>query len=145
MSHVHIDMSAQMRRARALELRVTGKQWKEIATICGFKNASDAFKGAQALLDQHVIPAVEEYRKLSEMRLDALLAAVYPKAVGETVIDSETGASIITEIDLDAVAMVIKIEARRSKLLGLDVTPAKDEFIPGQVLIREIAAPVDKV
>ena len=145
MPHTHIDMSAQMRRARALELRVQGKQWKEIATICGFKNASDAFKGAQALLDQHVIPAVEEYRKLSEMRLDMMLAAVWSKAVGETVIDSESGAYIPGEIDLDCMAMALKIEARRSKLLGLDAKVDNGDFIPGQVLIREIAAPVDKV
>jgi hypothetical protein len=145
MSHVHIDMSAQMRRARALELRVAGKQWKEIATICGFKNASDAFKAAQALLDQHVIPAIEDYRKVEEMRLDAMMAAVWNRALGIGFIDNESGASISTEPDPEYLAILLKISARRSKLLGLDVTPAKDEYIPGQVLIREIAAPVDQV
>jgi ribonuclease I len=145
MSHVHIDMSAQMRRARALELRVQGKQWKEIATICGYKNASDAFKATQQMLDQHVIPAVEEYRKLSEMRLDAMLAAIWPRVTGERVIDNETGAYLSGEIDLDCMAMALKIEARRAKLLGLDAKVDMGDFPIGQVLIREIAAPVDKV
>jgi hypothetical protein len=145
MPHPHIDMSAQMRRARALQHRIQGMQWKEIAELDGYPSASAAFKAAQQMLDQHVIPAVEEYRKLSEMRLDAMLAAIWPSVVGEKVIDAETGAYLSGEIDLDCMAMALKIEARRAKLLGLDAKVDNGDFIPGQVLIREIAAPVDKV
>jgi hypothetical protein len=145
MPHPHIDMSAQMRRARALQHRIQGMQWKEIAELDGYPSASAAFKAAQAMLDQHVIPAVEDYRKLEEMRLDAMLDAVWDRAVGSMVFDNDTGASIHTSPDPEYLAIALKISARRAKLLGLDAKVDNGDFIPGQVLIREIAAPVDKV
>lgn len=145
MPHTHIDMSAQLRASRALEMRVAGKKWKDIASACGYASASRCFEAANNLLAKVVTPNVEDYRKIEDMRLDALWEAVYPKAVGETVIDNETGAMVKTEVDLDAVAMLVRISARRSKLHGLDAKTDQGDYMPGQVLIREIAAPVDKV
>src|SRR5579859_850296 len=133
MSHVHIDMSAQLRRARALELRIAGKQWKEIAQIVGYPSASAAFKGAQALLDDTVSPIVEDMRKVEDLRLDAMLSAVWDKAVGFTVIDEESGAGVKIDPDLDYLAAALRISARRAKLWGLDAKVDNGDFIPGQV------------
>ena len=142
--HHNVDMNARMRATQALKMRVAGATWGEIAKTCGYKHSGTAFNQAHSILKEHEAEAADEYRKVADMRLDVLLRAVWDKATGCIEVDPQTGANIIIEPDLEAMAMVLRIEARRAKLMGLDIKPDQ-EMIQAQVLIREIAAPLGDV
>src|SRR5579884_1106966 len=100
-------IEAAQRRLNALTLRKAGQTFEAIGEALGV-SAVRAFQlvdeELRAINAQRAEQAAELIR-LEQERLDALQSAVWPKA--------ESG-------DLDAVSVVLKISARRSKLLGLD-------------------------
>jgi hypothetical protein len=148
MPHKHIDMAAQLRRAKALELRVQGHTWAEVAKLAGYPTATGAFKAAQALLDAHVTQDIDSYRKLEDMRLDTLLRSIWRMCTGyteESTDDNGDKCEVTHDPDLFAVDRAIRIADRRAKLLGLDIKPDKDDIPASVVLIREVAAPLDKL
>jgi hypothetical protein len=148
MPHHKIDMAGQMREAKALELRVAGHSWEEVARLAGYTTKSNAFKAANSLLKKNVAEDVETYRALEDMRLDKLWQAVYPLAVGytETTVDDDGEPCIVVHpVDMAAVDRAVKIAERRSRLQGLDIKPDKDDIPASVVLIREVVAPLDKL
>jgi hypothetical protein len=111
------------RAGRVLDLRKSGLTFREIGTRMGFSE-----QRAHALVTQELArlnakrsESAEEVTRLEVERLDALLAAVWGKAM---------------EGELSAVATALAIAARRAKLLGLDVEkPGADMVTVPQAMI----------
>jgi hypothetical protein len=98
----------------ALALRRAGLGFREIGEQLGVptSTAYDAVMGALRDAIEHRREAAEEVRQLEIERLDALLAAIWPKA----------GDGRLPQLD-----RVIRIMERRARLLGLDA-PTRQEW-----------------
>ncbi|MCY4108841.1 MAG: hypothetical protein OXG11_07425 [Chloroflexi bacterium] len=111
------------RRRRALELRIRGMTFAEIAHEVGYASPSGAYEAVKAALDSAVFDAADEYRKLHVARLEALLNSIWNAA---------------REGKLGAIDRALKVLERQAKLLGLDVSQQSQEppeKLPGKVWI----------
>ena len=98
---------ASWRRARALELAMAGLSYDEIAEQVGYANRGTAWRAVDEALSTRVVANVDEYRRLTLARFEALIAAHW---------DEATAQGSTRSADL-----VLKVLAQQSKLLGLDV------------------------
>jgi hypothetical protein len=109
--------SAKMKRMligqnRALELRLKGLSLRQIAAE--LKVSHQAVKRyldlalAQLIQDQNL--KMDEIRAMELSRLDALMASLWPRAMGDGDEPPHLG----------AIAQTLKVMERRAKLLGLD-------------------------
>lgn len=100
------NAEATVRHLEALELRIAGCTFEQIAAKVGYADKSGAWKAVKSALELTLQPAADELRELESQRLDKLWNALFDRAAGgdEKVIDR-----------------MIKISERRSKLLGLDM------------------------
>lgn len=89
---------------RALELRRQGLNYHDIARELNIDTRT-AYRIVQEALTRWIAEPAEDVRLLELQRLDALLAALWDKAIAG---------------DLAAVDRVLRIMERRAKLLGLD-------------------------
>ncbi len=91
----------------AVEMRVRGATYDEIALAgIGYNCKSAAYKAVQRALKRRAAEPVETVRQLEVSRLDALLGAVWDRAL---------------RVGLpDDINSVLKIMKRRAALLGLD-------------------------
>jgi hypothetical protein len=125
------------REAAALDLRTRGATYDAIAREVGYTHASAARKAVMRALAEVTREPAEELIALEQMRLDTLLAALWPTA-------TDTG----NAKQARAVEMVLGIMERRAKLLGLDAPQRRvveqytDEV--GKRLIKEIEAELDE-
>jgi len=100
-------VSGLQREQQALDLRVMGKSYMQIAQILGISKAGAHNATVRAIkkLQTATNEAAEQVRELEVQRLDKMLAIVMAQV--------EMG-------DLGAVDRALKIMARRASLLGLD-------------------------
>lgn len=115
---------ARLREARAIELRVQGYSYPEIARELGYQTPGAAYRAVVRGLSR-VYPE-EEARQLLRLelaRLDELLRVLWPKAV---------------EGDLGAIDRVLRIIERRARLMGLDA-PEKITLSQDALKWEEIA------
>lgn len=96
---------AMEKRKKALALRTLGASYDDIAAKTGIRRS---FVGSEIKKALEAIPMLEvtEYRKMQSERLDRLLGAFWQRALAG---------------DVKAAAVILRIEERRSLLLGLDV------------------------
>ena len=98
------DLAAEV---QVLEYRRDGLTFEAIKDLMPrFSQRGSVHRAYGRALARVVKEPAEEARELDRIRLDALLAAVWPKAM---------------DGDLDAVASALRVLARRAKLLGLDL------------------------
>ena len=83
--------------------------------------AYKAYWRAYRRLDKALVTEVEAERRLSLERLDDLIAAHYPWAIGQT--GCLSCGLPPQPPSVESAAIVFKAEERRSKLLGLDARP----------------------
>lgn len=93
------------RRARALELRVSGKTFREIARELKLASPGNAYREVQAALEEIVREPVREALVLELARLDAVLGAVWHAAM---------------DGDHRSARLVLMCLQRRAAFLGLD-------------------------
>lgn len=110
MSHTRASpqrAQAAERRVQALELRKQGRTFREIGAALGCTEQRAHYVVTQELqrLNRERSEQASEVVRLEMERLDALHHSYWQKAVGG---------------DLDATNVLLKIAARRAKLLGLD-------------------------
>ena len=96
---------AAARGAKALELRLSGMGYDEIATRLGYKDKSGAWRAIQHELAKAKRERAGEVVALDLMRLDALLNAVWNEALAG---------------NLAAFDRVLKVLERRAKYFDLD-------------------------
>ena len=93
------------RIARIFRLRLQGLSLKQIAAALGISLQLVA-KIIDEALTEVVVESAEQHRKLELARLDAMWAAIYERAMAG---------------DLACIDRLLAIQARRAKLLGLDL------------------------
>lgn len=103
--------AAKKRAARALELRMEGKTFAEIAKEVPYNSPQAAYDAIKRALDAVTREPAEELLKLELERLDVLWQIQYLNAQGG---------------DVQALAGCMKIMERRARMLGLDA-PARTE------------------
>ena len=115
-----------MKDTEALRLRSSGMTYSRIAEALGISK-SHAYYRVQNALAAIPAEAVDEYRRLENERLDALLEVAMAKAL-----DPEAKGGALFAID-----RVLAIQDRRTKLLGLDA-PIRHEVITLDYIQSEI-------
>jgi len=100
------SVATRKRAAAALELRIAGKRYQDIADELGYWGRGDAYKAITGLLNRVESDAADEIRKLEGVRLDKMLQGVWWGA---------------THGDAVAIRSVISIMERRARLFGLDL------------------------
>jgi len=119
------DPEALERQRRALELKIAGATYREIAATLGYNDGSAAYKAVQAGKRLGFAEPAAELRKIESDRLDRLQRAIWTQAV---------------KGDLPAINTALKISDQRAKLLGLnapqrtDVTIKLDDQLAAQVV-----------
>jgi len=101
----HRLVKARVRHAEALQLRIAGHTFSEIAQKLGYADESGPYKAVLAALKRIEVPRVEELRALEGSRLDTAQRAIWPKV--------QAG-------DLKAINTFVKLSERRARLFGLD-------------------------
>jgi hypothetical protein len=92
------------RQTKALELRIAGATYDQIAKTLEYADRTGAFKAVNAVLTRRESTAAAEYRELEDARLDLALRKVAPGVVAG---------------DLKAIELWLRIHDRRVKLHGL--------------------------
>lgn len=106
------------RQLRALELRLTGMPYEDIADTLGYAGRAAAYSAVRAVIARREHEAVEEMRQIEGDRLDTMAATLWPLV--------KTG-------DLQAVDRMLKIMQRRAALFGLDLAGRVDVMAAGEV------------
>ena len=138
--------------ARALELRRRGLEYGQIAAQMDWRSPSSAYEAVQRALQDTAREASEEVRQIEAARLDELTRTlmrvlatkhyVVSAASGVVARNPETKQLLLDDGPvIQAVAGLLRISERRSKLLGLDA-PVKSrvEVITEDVVDAELAA-----
>ncbi len=137
------------RRAKAVDMRMSGSSYKAIADALGYKTASAASQDVTRALEAAVAEqsrSVEAYREEELQRLDLLLAEAWA-ILKRTHVTVSHGRIVRDDLDqpieddgptLQAIDRILKIQERRAKFLGLDA-PTKVEAITVDALDAEIA------
>lgn len=108
----------------ALELRIKGCSYPEIARRLGYKNHSSAVDAIQKGIELALREPAEQCRAIELERLTQLLEVWWPRAVLETIDD---GGVVRREAgSLEATDMGLRIIAQRCRIAGLD-RALKDE------------------
>jgi hypothetical protein len=108
---------AAARKVKAIELRLRGLSYQEIANELGYANRGSVYTIIQHALALQVSAVVEEHRELELARLDALMLALWPAA--------QAG-------DVGSIDAAVRIVMERSRLLGLLLPRAKRKPTCGQ-------------
>jgi hypothetical protein len=123
---------ASRRKALVLELRIAGDTYAVIAQKAGVtrQRAHQIVMEEMSALAKQREDSTAKLASMENERLDAMHAVLWPKAMAG---------------DYDAIDRLVRISARRSKLLGLDVPTTMTVGVnkiaaPLQVVIEEVAS-----
>jgi hypothetical protein len=97
---------ARERAAEAVVLRKAGCSFDEIARRLGFSQKGSAYRAVIGYIQALAREDAEALRELELQRLDALLKAIWPRAL---------------EGELAAIDRALRISERRARLCGLDL------------------------
>jgi hypothetical protein len=103
---------------RALELRVKGYSFQEIADELGYADSRVAHNVVRDELEAAGVESVEEMRQIEGLRLERVIRAIWPQ---------------VLRGDLEAIKTVLQIVRLEARLYGLDARPevaAEDEDRP---------------
>ncbi|WP_406338254.1 hypothetical protein OG987_13320 [Streptomyces sp. NBC_01620] len=128
------SLTTAQREAEAARLRTKGWTYQRIADELGYGHRADAYNAAQAALKATVREAGEELRTLELERLDRLEAAANEVLEREhitvshgKVVSLDDGVPLPDDGPvLQAIDRLLKIQERRSRLLGLDAPVKRD-------------------
>lgn len=108
-----VPLHVRVKRTRAVDLRLSGVTYAEIAERIGYASAAGAQQAVEAALRDRLGESAVVLRGLDLARLDDLLRALWPQA--------RAG-------DDKAVAAALRVMERRARYLGLDAGhPIEDE------------------
>lgn len=150
-------IDAAARRRKALQLRMAGANFQQIADTptdpangdmrpmySSRQRAHEAVTTALKEIQKEIHGDAKELRTLELARLDSLLVALWPLTRPTRTISEkcpcgcEQVVTITREPDMDAVDRVLKIVQQRSKLLGLDMKGAESDASSGVSLIMNL-------
>jgi hypothetical protein len=133
-------LTAAQKRKKAIELRLRGVPWDDVADLVGYANAQNACRAVTDALAKYPAPAIAQLRQLEEMKLDLLeaeawsvLGTVHYATCAKGLVVDEDGEPVIDSAPRDrAMNTLLRIAQRRARLLGLD-QPVKIEIDDGSV------------
>src|SRR4051794_21760522 len=96
-----VEILLAQKAQRALDMRLGGKTYREIADELGYKNPGGVYEIVRKAIAKITRDSAEDLRALETQRLDKLLGAVWPIAM--------TG-------DVAAVDRVLRIQERRANV-----------------------------
>ena len=120
------SVEAAAKRKQALQLRMAGATFDEIAEAMSLTQRGVAYGLVKEALAE-TQREIREYVAEEVTRLDRLIRAIWPLAIGRPAGISATGLTPAVAPDLKAVAQVEKLIGRKSRLLGLDA-PIRHEL-----------------
>ena len=103
-------LTQKQRESKAMDLRLSGMTYGEIAAAVGYKSRTSAWRAIKRVLDRQVQRTNKAGLRLLQLeldRLDVMQAALWPKVVGKNP-------------DARAVEACLKIMQHRARLLGLN-------------------------
>lgn len=103
------SLQAKERPFAAVQLRLMGWSYREIAEKLGYGDQSGAYQAINGLIMQTIQPATDALRALEVERLDMMLEQAYDTAIGAN-----------GKVSLEGLDRVIAIEKLRIRLLGLE-------------------------
>lgn len=131
------EVELTQREIQAVQLRAAGLQFHEIATALGWQTKSAAFKAVQRALQKWGVESVDEMRQVETARLDTLTRRLWPMALGKDARPAsvDQDGTIHEEVpavapDLNAIALLLRISERRSRLHGLDQERGRLDTLP---------------
>ena len=104
-------IEAVRRQQHALELRMAGRTWQEIADNLGYANHSGALLAVKAALQSTLRPPADHYRALTLERLTKVLQVHWP---------------LMLQADAVATRLCLQVIGDIRQLMGLD-SPSKME------------------
>ena len=102
-------LAALEKQRKALDLRLAGADFTQIATTLGFRDRSGAFRAVEAAMNRVVQPGAEALRKANMERLNRMRLANWPAAI---------------KGDKDAIGVELRLQEREARYLGLDTQPS---------------------
>jgi len=128
------------RRAKAIQLRIQGAKWDDIAAECGYRSKANAHEDVRRALTERreqLGLAVDEHREMLLAELEAMRAAAWKVLETRHLTVSHGRVITVTEKDpqteeertvkleddgpvLQAIATLLRIQERQARLLGLD-------------------------
>lgn len=143
-------MDSMTRDAKACELRSAGRTYSQIAEELKYPNQGCAFRGVQRAIKEILQEPAEEVRQLELQRLDNMYASVvevmerqhFTVSNGRIIYHGDSPLPDDSPV-LQAVDRLLKIQERRSKLLGLDA--AQKTQVSGGVRYEVVGVDLDKL
>lgn len=122
-------LAAQTKIARALELRLAGHNWDQIAQRVGYASRSAAYSSVMEHMARRAAESNEDSDQLRALELDRMdryLKTLDPK---------------VKKGDPRAISIALRVGERRARLLGLDATQKHEIAGPdgGPVEIRSVS------
>jgi hypothetical protein len=111
-------IQANEKQRRALELRMAGRSWADIAKAVGYSNHTGAIAAVKVALDKSLQEPAQHYRALTLERLTRVLQVHWPSMLNH---------------DMPATDRVIRVIADIRALLGLDAPIKEDIILTGRV------------
>jgi hypothetical protein len=121
---------AMLRRAKALNLRIAGGTYQQIADALGYKNRDGAFRAIDTALRDIPRESAERLKVLELDRLDKMQAIL---------------AKQVNEGHLGAVDRWLKIMEHRAKLLGIYAPEKQQVAVSGGMTVIHSPVPQDEV
>ena len=97
------------KQRKALDLRLAGADFTQIAKALGYANRSCAYAAVHAAMAKVVQPGVEELRQANMERINRMRLANWPAAI---------------KGDKDAIGVELRLQEREARYLGLDTQPS---------------------
>lgn len=116
------DVQLTEREIQAVELRKAGYTYQEVADALGWEHKSSAMRAVRRALARWGTESVHELRLLELSRLDTITQKLWPRIVGRPPRGDDPG----QPPDVEAMMAYLRVSARRSRLVGLDVSDEVD-------------------
>lgn len=137
--HYEMDINLTQQYTKALQMRVEGRTYAQIAEECGFNNPARAAYAVKYMLKAAAREPTLGVLRLELARLDAMLEAWWPFAVTQEIVDTESGAKARQMPDPQAAAVVLKLFERRDRLYGFDKALPAAKIEPEEAEDKETA------
>ena len=108
-----IKVKASARAIQAVDMRLAGSAYSDIAKALGYADESGAWRAVDRLLSRQKRESADAIRGIEVNRLDKLIAAIWPRALAG---------------DGKMIDVVLRIMERRARYLGLDA-PARIDLV----------------
>jgi hypothetical protein len=131
---------------QALELRMAGRTYQEIADAIGYKTRQGAIMAVKAMLDRTLRPAAEQWRALTVERLTKVLQVYWPSMLQgnhdatDEVFEAITDLRQVLGIDLQKpVGATINLDNRKVEIIvqGEEGRSLTARILEGEGMLQE--------